>query len=73
MKHLNKIILGSLLLAGLQFGALTGCVGSASVGTGYYGGYYGGPWVHDDVVVVGGGRGFYGGDRGYVHPGGFRR
>jgi hypothetical protein len=67
MKHTRKIILGYLVLVGMQFvGA--GCV--AEVGGG---GVAYGPdiWVHDDVWVDGGGRGWYGGHSGgYVHPGG---
>lgn len=67
MKHARKILLGYLLVAGIEFiGA--GCV--AEVGDG--GGVVYGPdvWVHDDVWLNGGGRGWYGGHGGYVHPGG---
>lgn len=70
MKNLKKILLCSLILAGLQFGGLSGCVGYVGGGGGGY--YDGGVWVQDDVIV-GGGRGWYGGGRGYVHPGGWRR
>lgn len=66
MKHIHKILLGSLFLIGLQF-AVSGCVGYVGGGGG------GGPWFHDDVWVDGGGRGWYGGGGAYVHPGGFRR
>jgi hypothetical protein len=62
MKHAKKILASSLVLILLQIvGA--GCVG-------YVGGGGGGPWVHDDVWIDGGGRGWYGGGGGYVHPGG---
>jgi hypothetical protein len=74
MKHKNKLIFAALLLIGLQLGSMTGCVGYAGGGDG--GVYYGGdPWFHGDVIVNGGGRGWFGGHGGYVHPGGggFRR
>jgi hypothetical protein len=65
MKHLRKILLGSLILVGLPLG-WTGCVGGGGVV------YGGGPWFGDGVWVDGGGRGWYGGHGGdaYVHPGG---
>jgi hypothetical protein len=68
MKQPNKFLLALLLLTGgLQLGTLTGCVGYVDGGgPGYYGG---GPWIGGDVVVVGGGRGWYD-HGGYVHPGG---
>jgi hypothetical protein len=65
MKHKTPFIVGALLL----LGSITGCVGYVGGGGVYYGG---GPWIHDDVIVTGG-RGWYGGHGGYVHPGGFRR
>lgn len=67
MKHTQKILLGSLLIVGLQF-AWTGCIGPGG-GAVVYGG---GPWFGDGVWVDGGGRGWYGGHGGgaYVHPGG---
>jgi hypothetical protein len=43
MKDIKKIILGSLLVFGLQF-VLAGCVGYVG-GGGYY--HDGGPWYHD--------------------------
>ena len=66
MKDINKILLGSIVLFGLQFW-LIGCV--AEVGGG---GYYreGGPWYKDGPWMDGGRWG--GGDRGGVgieiHP-----
>jgi hypothetical protein len=75
MKQTNKFIFATVLLIGLQLGAVTGCVGY--VGGGGGGGvYYGGdPWIHTDVIVTGGGHPWYGGSggRGYVHPGGGHR
>jgi hypothetical protein len=69
MKHSNKYIFGALLLIGFQLASMTGCVGGY-VGTGG-GVYYGGdPWIHNDVIISDGGRGWYGGHGGYVHPGG---
>ena len=73
MKHTKTILLGILVLAGLQLGAMTGCVG-------YVGGpggveYGGGPWFQDGVWIEGG-RGWYGGGHGgggYIHPDGNRR
>jgi hypothetical protein len=69
MKNLKNILLGALILAGLQFG-LSGCV--AEVGGGGRGG---GPWYHDGPWMDGGHWG--GGPRGGVgidvHPPGFRR
>jgi len=61
MKHIKKILLGTLIMVGLQFG-MSGCVG-------YVGGG-GGPWYHDGPWMEGprwGGGGFD------VHPGGWRR
>jgi hypothetical protein len=62
MKNLKKILLGTLIVAGLQFG-MGGCV--ADVGPGYGGGpwYHDGPWF--DGPRWGGGV--------YVHPAGWRR
>jgi hypothetical protein len=58
MKNIKKILLGTLILVGLQFGLL-GCF----VGVGGRGGRgHGGGWMD-------GGRGGFG----EVHPGGFRR
>jgi hypothetical protein len=65
MKASHKLLLGLLIVLGAQL-AGSGCVG-------YVGGGGGGGdvWVHDDVWVDGGGRGWYGhGGAGYVHPGG---
>ena len=53
MKTLSKILLGSLLLTGLQF-ALSGCVteGYASESV-YYGPHYRDPWFRDDPWMDG--------------------
>jgi len=69
MKPIQKILLGSLLLVGLQF-AWTGCIGVEGDGGVVYGS---GPWFQDGIWLDGGGRGWYGGHGGggaYVHPGG---
>lgn len=73
MKNLRKILLASLILAGLPL-AWTGCVGYVGDGGGGAVVYGGGPWFGDGVWVDGGGRGSYGGhDRdAYVHPSGGR-
>ena len=66
MKHTRKILLGYLLVIGMQF-VWTGCVGYVGdAGPGYGGG---GVWFHDDVWLDGGRGGYRGG---YVHPGGRR-
>jgi hypothetical protein len=65
MKHLKKILLGTLVLFGLQWG-LVGCL--VGVGPGGRGG--GGVWFHDGPWMDGGRGGFAHGD---VHPPGFRR
>jgi len=64
MKSKNKFVLAALLMV-----CLAGCVGYVGGGGVYYGGD---PWFHDDVFI-GGGRGWYGGHGGYVHPGGWHR
>jgi hypothetical protein len=61
MKNIKKILLGTLILVGLQFG-LFGCIVPV-------GGRGGGGWVHDGPWMDGGRGGFGGG----VHPPGFRR
>jgi hypothetical protein len=71
MKPLHKILLGALLLSGLQF-AFSGCVAGGSVGVSegvYYGPNYGGPWFHDGPWMDGR-RGYRdGGHVGvYIHP-----
>ena len=72
MKHTRKILPLFLVLGAIQF-ASTGCVGGGGDGGVYYGGA---PWVDNDVIVTGGGRGWFGGndaghrDGGYVHPSG---
>jgi len=68
MKPLHKLILGSILLSSLPL-AWIGCVGVAGSGEVVYGD---GPWFRNDIWLDGGGRGWYGGNRGgaYVHPGG---
>ena len=63
MKNIKKILLGTLILLGLQFG-LAGCI--AEVGGRGHGG--GGPWVHDGPWMDGGR-----GGGGEIHPPGFRR
>jgi hypothetical protein len=73
MKTTYKIILGSLVLMGLQF-AWSGCVADVGVEGGGGGVYYGGgPWFNDGPWIDGGywhGGGRGGGDRGggYIHP-----
>jgi len=47
MKHLAKILLGSLLLTGAQF-ALSGCVADGYVSEGVYYGPQRDPWYRDD-------------------------
>ena len=70
MKPAQKILLGALLLTGLQFG-LGGCVADGYVrGRGYYGPGPG-PWFHDDPWMDG--DRWYGEPRGgrigiYLHP-----
>ncbi len=73
MKSPLKILLGSLLFTGLQFG-LTSCVtdGYVGVDTGvYYGPHYGDPWFHDGGWLDGN-RGYgevrSGGHGAYIHP-----
>jgi CspA family cold shock protein len=67
MKIPRNVILGSLVVTALQL-AQTGCVGPGGGGVEYGGG----PWIDNETVVTGGGRGWFGGgDRGgggYVHP-----
>jgi hypothetical protein len=58
MKHIKKILLGALIVAGLQFGI--GCVADVG-GPGPW--YHDGPWM--DGPRWGGGV--------YVHPAGWRR
>ena len=74
MKPTRKILLGGLILAGLQF-VLISCVtdGYVGVGTGVYYGPQRDPWFRDDPWVDG--HRWYGGEpRGnanvgvYIHP-----
>lgn len=71
MKPTRKILLGSLILVGLQFG-LSSCITDAYVGTGVYYGPQRNPWFRDDAWVDG--HRWYGGppvqtDIGiYIHP-----
>lgn len=70
MKIPYRFILGSLIVTAVQL-AQTGCGGPGYDGGG--GVYYGdGPWIDNEVVVTGGGRGWFGGGArsggGYVHP-----
>ena len=70
MKHTRSILICCLMVIAMPL-AWTGCVGYVGArGGGYYGG--GDVWVHDDVWVDGGGRGWYGrhDGAGYVHPSG---
>lgn len=78
MKPTRKILLGALVLAGLQFG-LSSCITDGYVGTGvYYGPYYRDPWFRDDPWVDGH-RWYGGGPRVetnigiYLHPPRHRR
>ena len=64
MKNIKKIILGTLVLVGLQFG-LIGCL-VGTEGRGGHGG--GGVWFHDGPWMDGGR-----GGHGEIHPPGFRR
>ena len=72
MKPTQKILLGALILVGLQLG-LSSCVTDAYVGTGvYYGPHYRDPWFRDDPWMDG--HRWYGEPRGsinvgiYLHP-----
>jgi hypothetical protein len=74
MKAFFKILLGLLLLSGVEF-VLSGCVAEGGyVGGG--GGVYYGPennlWFHDDLWIDGHRRGYWNrpdiGGRGYIHP-----
>ena len=48
MKPLSKILLGGLLLTGLQF-SFSGCASEGYVSTDvYYGPHHRDPWFHDD-------------------------
>lgn len=48
MKHLSKILLGGLLLTGLQF-SFSGCASEGYVSTDvYYGPHYRDPWFRED-------------------------
>lgn len=74
MKSIRKVLFGSLLLGGLQFG-LGGCVSDGYVGTGvYYGPHYRDPWFHDGPWMDGRRGNYYqrGGSRGggdvYISP-----
>ena len=66
MKTFSKILLGSLLLTGMQF-AFSGCEtdGYASGGV-YYGGGYRDPWFRDDRWMDGGHRWYGGENRGHT-------
>ena len=52
MKPTHKILLGFLLLAGLQFG-LTSCLTDSSVASGVYYGPQSDPWFRDDPWMDG--------------------
>jgi hypothetical protein len=52
MKTARKILLGSLILAGLQFG-LSSCVLNRSTGTGVYYGPERDAWFQDDLWMDG--------------------
>jgi hypothetical protein len=66
----SGITVAALALASWTQVLSTGCVGGGGGGGGVD--YGDGPWFQDDVVVQGGGAGWYGRndshDRGYVHP-----
>ncbi len=66
MKNIRKILLGALILVGLQF-VLIGCL----VGVGVRGGRGGGGVWFQDGPWMDGGRGGYG--HGDIHPPGMRR
>lgn len=78
MKTTRQILVGSLLLIGLQFG-LSSCVthGYIGVSSGVYYGPLRDPWFHDDPWVDG--HHWYGGPRVgsnlevYIHPPRHRR
>jgi hypothetical protein len=63
MKNIKKILLGTLVLFGLQFGLIGCLVGDGGRHEG------GGVWFHDGPWMDGG-RGGYG--HGDIHPPGFR-
>lgn len=71
MKPIRKILLGSLLLTGLQFG-LSSCLTNGYVSTGVYYGPQRDPWFHDGEWIDG--DRWYGGMRGdslvgvYLNP-----
>ena len=71
MKPIRKILLGSFILVGLQFG-LSSCITEGYVGTGVYYGPQRNPWFRDDTWVDG--HRWYGGppvqtEIGiYIHP-----
>jgi hypothetical protein len=71
MKPTRKILLGSLILAGLQFG-LSSCVTDGSRRTGVYYGPQRDPWFRDDPWMDG--HRWYGEPRAdanvriYIHP-----
>jgi len=73
MKHLGKILLGSILLSGLPL-MFSGCVTDGYVGESvYYGPHYRDPWFHDDPWMDGGRWGREGPRSGgsvgvYIHP-----
>jgi len=66
MKSTRKILLGGLVLLGLQLG-LSSCVTGIDVGTGVYYGPHRDPWFRDDPWMDG--HRWYGGDR-YPNGGG---
>jgi hypothetical protein len=69
MKTTKKILLGALILIGLQW-VLAGCIADVGVR-----GRSGGPWYHDGPWMDGGryGGGPRGGAQIEIHPPGFRR
>ncbi len=60
MKHLPRILLGALLLSGLQF-ATSGCIVDGYAGEGVYYGPQRDPWFRDGRWMDGN-RGYYGHD-----------
>ncbi len=71
MKHLTKVLLGSLLLSGALF-AFSGCVADGYASEGVYYGPHRDPWFRDDPWMDGGRR-WYRDDPSpsvgiYIHP-----
>jgi hypothetical protein len=68
MKHTRSLFLGTMAIMAAQW-AGSGCAVGVGDGGGYGVAYGPDVWVHDDVWLNGGGRGWYGrNDGAYVHP-----